>query len=285
MKDNVETLGAAPTTTDAGWLASLEMKICRRGDKSVVSKSSQTGPLTIQSPFYPEGDLCHLYLLHPPSGIVGGDCLQLNVSVYDQGAALITTPGATKFYRTNGKVAHQRQQFNIDSGASFEWLPQETIYFPDAYAHLNTVIHLEHGSRFLGWDIHCLGLPANDLDFGGGNAKIGLQIYRENVPIFIDMMHVTKEKREHQAAFLRDYPITATFVATDADPELLEQVRTALPLSRNGQWAVTLVADLLVLRYLGASGHEARKLFINAWKLARPHILERDVVLPRIWAT
>ncbi len=278
-------MGSKNNASDEGWRAQLKLEICRKEHKSVIAKSSQNGPLTIQSPFYPEGDVCHLYLLHPPAGIVGGDYLLLEVSVTDRGAALITTPGATKFYRTNGKIARQKQVFKVSSGAALEWLPQETIYFPEAYAQLDSVVHLEEGARFLGWDIHCLGLPANDLTFEKGKAKIGLQIYRGKDPVFIDAMFVSEEKRRYQAAFLRGYSVIATFIATGADCNILDELHTSLPQGQMGHWAATLMDDLLILRYLGASANEARKLFVNAWQQIRPHTLDRLPCLPRIWAT
>lgn len=277
------TAGSGPV--DESWLAHLELEIGSRNGKSVVTKSRQEGPLTIQSPFYPEGDVCHLYLLHPPAGVVGGDSLELDVSVVDGGATLLTTPGATKFYRTNGKVARQHQLFRIQKDCSLEWLPQETIYFPDANAQLNTEIHLQPGAHFIGWEIHCLGLPANGLDFGHGKAKIGMHIYRDNNPIFIDSMYVTEAKRKHQAAFLRDKQITATFVATSVEPATLEELRESLPQGEHGVLAATLLDDLLVLRYLGESTNEARKLFLRAWQKIRPNLLHREANLPRIWAT
>ena len=109
--------------------------------KSVVAKSSQNGPLTLQNPFYPEDDgICHIYLLHPPGGVVGGDVLDLNVSLAQQGSLLLTTPGATKFYRSAGPRALQNQNFIVGANTSLEWLPQETIYFPNANAGLTTTI-------------------------------------------------------------------------------------------------------------------------------------------------
>lgn len=268
-----------------GWLAQLELEIAGKEGKSVVSRSRQNGPLTIQSPFYPEGDICHLYLLHPPAGIVGGDHLQLALSVVEAGSCLLTTPGATKFYRSNGKVAHQQQHFTIKAGCCLEWLPQETIYFPDANAQLSTSIHLEDKAHFLGWDIHCLGLPVNDLDFGAGKARMAMQVYRNDEPLFIDTMLVSEEKKNYQAAFLRDQQITGTLIATGADETLLETLREGLPKAEFGECAATLLDDLLLVRYLGSSTNEARKLFLYVWQQVRPHIVKRDATVPRIWAT
>ena len=56
-----------------GWQARLDLEFALSQQKTVISKRRHSGPLTIQRPFYPEGDVCHLYLLHPPGGVVAGD--------------------------------------------------------------------------------------------------------------------------------------------------------------------------------------------------------------------
>ena len=92
-----------------GWKAQLTLGFESRSGKSVLANRTQSGPLTVQRPSYPEGDVCHLYLLHPPGGVVGGDELHINVNADKQANVLITTPGATKFYRNTGKLAKQIQ--------------------------------------------------------------------------------------------------------------------------------------------------------------------------------
>jgi len=275
----------ASPAPDPGWRARLDLEISRSGGRSVVSFSKQKGPLTIQSPFYPEGETCHLYLLHPPAGIVGGDKLCLTVQTKNQGAALITTPGATKFYRSNGLVANQQQNFTIEDNSSLEWLPQETIYFPNAVAKLDTTIHLEGSGQYMGWDIHCLGLPANKKDFAKGTADIRFSLFRDNRPLLIEALRITAAKKKYQAAFLQDHPITGTFIATGGDEQLLQLLREQLPQSETEPWGATCIDDIIILRYLGDSTNEARELFVAAWSILRPHILDRKPEIPRIWAT
>lgn len=282
---NTQEKRRKPKLKGSGWQAKLELEISCRVDKSVVSHSKQKGPLTIQSAFYPEGDVCHLYLLHPPAGIVGGDRLQLNITSKDKGAVLITTPGATKFYRSDGALAEQHQDFTILDGSSLEWLPQETIYFPSANAKLSTTIHLEGTANYIGWEIHCLGLPANKKDFGDGRAQLEFSLFRDNQPLLIESMKISEAKKQYQTAFLQNQPIVGSLVATGADEKLVDVLREKVSSSENGIWGVTLLDDILVLRYLGRSTNEARELFIEAWKLIRPHTLGRDVTEPRIWAT
>src|SRR6476620_11342443 len=117
----------------AGWEAALDLEFAARGARTILARRASIGPLVVQRPFYPEGDVAHVYLVHPPGGVVGGDQLRLNVLAREGAHALITTPAATKFYRSDGRVAHQRQEIVADA-ASIEWLPQETIVFPDARA-------------------------------------------------------------------------------------------------------------------------------------------------------
>jgi urease accessory protein len=211
--------------------------------------------------------------------------LYLGVNTTERGAALLTTPGATKFYRTNGKVACQDQVFRIDQDCTLEWLPQETIYFPDANAQLHTTVHLLGNARFIGWEIHCLGLPASEKDFGEGQADIGISIYRDDRPILLEKMFIDPKKRALQAAFLRNQPVFGSCIATGCDKDILDDVRDAIPQEGEGVCGVTLIDDLLIVRYAGPSTIEARKYFTRAWRSIRPQVMSRQSCLPRIWAT
>ncbi len=268
------------------WHGRLNLRIINKDGRSVVDKSSQSGPLTIQHPFYPESDeVCHIYLLHPPGGVVGGDVLDLDVTLDQSGAALLTTPGATKFYRSAGPRAVQNQTFTVCSESSLEWLPQETIYFPNANAGLHTRINLEDSGRYLGWDIHCLGLPVNNEDFDDGQAHVGFSIYRNGKSVVLEKVIVDKAKSRYQSAFLQNNPVFATLTATGADQSLLDCLREKIAPASRGCWAASLIDDIVLVRYVGASTSEVRKIFVDCWHLIRPHTLKKEAVLPRIWAT
>lgn len=78
----------------------------------------------MQRPFYPEGEsVCHIAILHPPGGVVGGDQLRIEVALATAANALITTPAAGKFYRSAGPIADQVQALRVAPGATLEWLP------------------------------------------------------------------------------------------------------------------------------------------------------------------
>tara|TARA_R110001583_G_scaffold130834_1_gene282527 strand:+ start:26060 stop:26902 length:843 start_codon:yes stop_codon:yes gene_type:complete len=268
----------------SGWKAQLDLEFSYRSDKTVLSHRSQRGPLTVQRAFYPEGDVCHLYILHPPGGVVGGDSLTINTTINANASTLLTTPGATKFYRSQGETAHQKQNLQLAEYAALEWLPQENIYFPGAQARMSTHINLATKARFIGWETHCLGLPANNETFTTGQLNLDFSLFRDDVPILIERMQVNAD-RLNAPTGLRGHPVMAMLVATPADNSLLEHARAILSDEDNHLIAATLIEDCLVIRYLGNSTANCRKLFTQIWKVLRPVVLERKACPPRIWAT
>jgi urease accessory protein len=268
----------------SGWQAQLDLEFSYRSDKTVLSHRSQRGPLTVQRAFYPEGDVCHLYVLHPPGGVVGGDTITINTTVHANGSALLTTPGATKFYRSQGETAHQQQNLDLADNASLEWLPQENIYFPGAQARMSTHINLAAKARFIGWETHCLGLPANNETFTTGQLSLDFSLHQDGAPILMERMQVNAD-RLNSPTGLRGHPVMAMLVATPANNELLEQTRAILSNEDMHLIAATLIEDCVVVRYLGNSTAKCRQLFSQIWMVLRPAILERKACPPRIWAT
>ena len=157
--------GNASSCSRVGWQASLNLQFRRDPERTVLARAAHVGPLTVQRPFYPEGETCHLYLLHPPGGIVGGDELDIEVTLEAGSHALITMPGASKFYRSAGAEGRLSQRMTVGENATLEWLPQDTIFFPAARARLSTRFQLTSGSRLLAWELFCLGRPVNGVAF------------------------------------------------------------------------------------------------------------------------
>ena len=141
------------------WHAKLALNYAQGAGKTSV-QFTHDGPLRILKSLYPEGQsICHNVLVHPPGGLVGGDVLDIDVYVAEGAHALVTTPGATRFYKSNGKPALQRTKLKLDAGARLEWLPLEAI----AYNACDAINHLEfdlaEGAQLLTWDVTALGLP------------------------------------------------------------------------------------------------------------------------------
>lgn len=279
------TATAHPTLNAQGWRASVRLTFAGHADRTRLSRREQRGPLAIQRPFYPEGKTCHLYLLHPPGGVVGGDRLCIEADVRPGASALVTTPGATKLYRSTGAPARIEQRLAITGDGQLEWLPQENIFFPGAEVDLDTNVQLSAQGRFIGWEVNCLGRPANDEAFDTGRIDSRLRIYRGGEALFFDRLQIDSRQRLHGPARLRGHAVVAHMLASHVDAQLLAAVRESINQPADAWLGTTLLADLLVLRYLGGSTEQARRLFLATWRLLRPPLLQRRPCPPRIWAT
>ena len=272
----------------------------------MLARRSHVGPLVVQRPFYPEGDVCHVYLVHPPGGVVGGDTLELRAQVRDGAHALITTPAATKFYRSEGRVARQLQDIALGA-ATFEWLPQETLLFPDAYANIATRVRLGERAKFIGWEIVCYGRPASGLKYASGRAHQDFELWLNDVPLVLDRLRLDGASDSMQALFgLGGHTVLGTMFAYPADEALLELARSvALDTNAHNAFtpdafevpigagtvraaariACTKVDGVLVCRAVGSQADAVRRALVSIWSLIRPHVTGRAASPPRIWST
>ena len=155
-------------TAAAGWQAHLRLHYRRDGNRT-VAQDRHAGPLRVLKALYPEGEgICHHVVVHPPGGIVGGDELRIAATLDEGAHALLTTPGATRFYRSDGAAARQQATLTLAAGARLEWLPLETIAHAGCDAENRVTLDLAPGAECLGWDLLALGLPAAGEAFDRG---------------------------------------------------------------------------------------------------------------------
>jgi urease accessory protein len=153
-----------------GWHGRLELHYRRDAAGGTTAHDRHEGPLRVLQRLYPEGpQVCHHVLVHPPGGIVGGDVLELHARLERGTHALITTPGATRFYRSAGDEASQSATLTVGDGARLEWLPLETIAYSGCRAHNRVQLQLAPGAQMIGWDVLALGLPAAGEPFEQGS--------------------------------------------------------------------------------------------------------------------
>lgn len=272
--------------TAGGWEARLALRFERREQRTVLTARRHLGPLTVQRPFYPEGEgCCHVYLLHPPGGVVGGDSLQLEVETGAGAHALLTTPAAAKFYRSSGAVAWQGQTLKVAPGALLEWLPQETIVFDGAQVENLTRVELTADARFIGWEVLCLGRPASGDLFFHGQLRQRFEVWREGRPLLLERGRWQGGDAALQARWgLQGKPVLGTMVVTGRFDALLPSLQEGLATLGEG-FALSQLPELLVLRYLGDDAQQARNGFTALWERLRPQMAGRAAVIPRIWNT
>lgn len=158
------------------WHARLQLDFGHEDGRS-VARFAHEGPLRILQSLYPEGPgVCHNVLVHPPGGLVGGDQLEIGIRVASGAHGLLTTPGASRFYRSTGPTARQHTRIALEAGARFEWLPLETLCYSGCIAENRLDMGLAPGAEMMGWDVAALGLPASGLPFERGSLLQHLEL-------------------------------------------------------------------------------------------------------------
>ncbi|MFQ5671529.1 MAG: urease accessory protein UreD [Nitrospinales bacterium] len=275
-------------TSGGGWRAALRLGFSSFKERTILDRRQHEGPLMVQRPFYPEpGGVCHVYMLHPPGGVVGGDRLRVEVDVGPDAHALVTTPAAGKFYRSAGAEAQQRQILNVSADATLEWFPLENIFYSGARVETTTRIHLSTGSRFIGWDILCLGRPACGERFENGRIDQRLEIWRGDTPLRIERLCFAGNDPVLDARWgMAGYPVIASMVCVTPREDLADKLREIKTRPGGEEMiSVTRLDGLVICRYLGRHVEHARQYFIAAWEILRLAVLRRKAVMPRIWST
>lgn len=235
-----------------GWHARLKLDYSVETQRT-VARHTHSGPLRILQSLYPEGDaICHNVLVHPPGGLVGGDTLELAVQAQAGAHGLITTPGATRFYRSDGPQALQTTHLQLEQDARLEWLPLEAICYSGCHAENRITMDLAPGAELLGWDVTALGLPLADQPFVHGalrqhielpgvwlergmvdaadtrllNSPAGLAGQRCMASLFFVTGTPLSRERRQQAldgarAVLAAHPLAATAGATSPHPQVV----------------------------------------------------------------
>jgi urease accessory protein len=272
----------------ASWHARLRLQFERAGGATRLARRSHSGPLRVQKALYPEGEgVCHAIVVHPPGGVAGGDSLELDVELAAGAHALLTTPGAGKWYRANGKQSRQQLRFKAGRGATIEWLPQESIFYNQASVVLDQQVELDAGASYIGCDILCFGRRAAGEIFAEGAVRQHMQIRQGGKLIWYEQGGASGNGPAMASPLgLDGHSVCVTLVAVGkpVDAALLAALRAIGPGLQLDAGASQL-KSVLVLRCLCDDSEAARKLVMAAWALLRPHLLGRAAHVPRPWLT
>lgn len=284
------TSNLTATLTSNSWHGKLDLVYVHRQDTTQLIHAHHQAPLKVQRPFYPEGKLvCHSIILHTAGGVVGGDKLSCNFQLQPKAQVLITTAAASKIYRSNGRQATQNIDIKVSTGATLEWLPQETIVFDGAIYRQDTRIDLTENATFIGWEITRFGRSARGEKFLQGNWKSNTEVWQQGKPLWIDRQWLPGcEEVFHSPHALNGQPVVGTlvFVGQAVLPEIIEKARSYTQhseLSTHHSFGVTRLEHGFLCRYRGSSTSEVRNWFTAVWQLLRQSLLERSDCIPRVW--
>jgi urease accessory protein len=278
------------------WQGSMRLDYRRdavHGVPRTVLHDRHDGPLRVLASLYPEAPaVCHNVLVHPPGGLVGGDDLGIDVALATDAHALITTPGATRYYRSTGAPAAQRLHATLATGARLEWLPLETIAYSGCIGENRLRFALAPGAEMIGWDVLALGLPASSQAFERGSFRQCIELpgrWLERALIDAGdtpLLDSPLGWAGHRVMGTLWFAVGDSMHATRRDALLTaaRDVVEADALRRSA--GVTAVHDgVLVLRVLAPRIEPAMALLMRVWAAWRAAAWQLPACVPRVWRT
>jgi len=300
MEDAVSKVSISAESRPRQWLASLKLEVEKRDGRSVLARNERLGPLQVQRPFLqPHGGL-HVYILHPPGGIAGGDRIEIDAQSTVGSRVLFTTPSATKFYRVDDPDLVQRQVTRLYCGEDtvLEWLPLDTIVFRGAEPRMTTQVQLAECKSFVGWEVVALGRAASGEQFDRGSIHSLWEIKRNEQLLHREYFCLDEAEADFRKAawglngcstlgtmFIYGCPEDASF----EEKQHALRARLLMLLEHYGEAhqasvEMTQKGELLIVRYLGPSGQTCRRLL----NIARHEVLSSQGIAgddARIWNT
>ncbi|SDZ00358.1 urease accessory protein [Variovorax sp. YR634] len=274
------------------WHARLHLAYQQEAART-VARFRHDGPLRILQSLYPEGDtVCHNVLVHPPGGLVGGDTLDIDIEAADGSHGLITTPGASRFYRSEGELALQRTRIRLAAGARLEWLPLEAICYSGCQAENRLSIEIAPGAELIGWDVTALGLPNANQPFERGTylqhiEVPGVWLERGRIDAADHRLLQSPIGLGGHRCMASLFFVAGSPVARARRDALLAQARTLLEASPlfDSAGATSPHPEVVVLRVLAPVVEPAMQLLRQVWQAWRSELWQLPAATPRIWAT
>lgn len=272
------------------WHARLTLNYRLQGQRTVL-QHAHDGPLRIFKSLYPEGHgVCHNVIVHPPGGLVGGDLLDIRVRAEDGTHALLSTPGATRFYASDGELAAQRVHLDLARGARMEWLPLEAIAYPGCEARNEWTAALEPQAELLAWDVTALGLPTAGEPFNTGRLHQRMAI--PGVWLEAACIDASDIRLLESPLGLGGMRGLGTLLLASGSPlgrerqaHLLDTVRSTLAdLPQNVRAAATCPnPQMLVVRAVAPLVEPLMSTLQGVWTALRPAAWGLPAPSPRIW--
>jgi len=276
------------------WFAKLELGFKKDQKRTILAHRKHSGPVRVQKMLWPEKTgVCHALIVHPPAGIAGGDHLSFEVQVDQAAHALVTTPGAGKWYRTNQKPAYQHIHLTVQQQGILEWLPQETMLFNGALAHSETHIQLAESASFIGWDMLVIGRQARAEQFNSGAYQSRFLLYRGEKLLVADCLKFQGQDRWLTSCLgMNGHAVMGSFWAVAPEKyrasvyleEHLDLIRE-LMMRMDVPVTLTLLDDVVTARYLGDDVRQCHDAFAAIRARLRRYWFGLDEEFPRIWRT
>lgn len=268
---------SAVGTSRVGRDGALRLRFERRGVRTVLARARSTLPLQVLAPIALDDPAAVVSMLNPTGGLVGGDRLTIDAEVGAAAHACLTTPSATKVYRTSAEPAVQEVTLGLEAGAVCEWVPDHTIPFGGSALRQRIRVDVGDGARLILVDAFAAGRVGQGEAWAFRLLDSAITVRDAKGWLLLDRFRLQAggpfDPRRIGASHGRPYFASVVVVAED-----VASFRRAVDARFSGHQAVAVAAGMLprrgaLVRCLAASASALLDTVDAVWALARQEVL------------
>ena len=260
------------TATRVGRDGGLRLVFERRGAATTLTACRSTLPLQVLAPVALDDPAAVVSMLNPTGGVLGGDRLAVEIDVGPGAHACLTTPSATRVYRSAGAPAVQTVRARLAPGAICEWVPDHTIPSPGAILEQTLAFDVAEGATLLAIDAWAAGRVARGEAWTFTRLDGALSV-RDPAGLLLHDRFVLEDGRDWSARGFTDGCAYFASVALITDAPL-DDVLARLPCSDGVRLGVArLPRRGALVRCLAPSAPALTTALEGVWALARRAVL------------
>jgi urease accessory protein len=269
----------------------LDVAFVRRGGRTVLARRRFRLPLQTLEPLDLEDDAATLVLLNPTGGIVGGDRLRTEIELGPDSHVCVTTPSATRVYRTTGPAAVSLTTIRVGERGVLEFVPDHVIPSPGARLHQSTTVELGAGAQAIVVDAWATGRAARAEAWQFAELDLALSVRDPAGPVLLERARLggagasadgdrTPWTRPDALGFAEGHPYVATIALLGAGAggwdDLAVELQLAFDAVAGGRYGVSPLARAgVAARVLAPSAPVLEDAVAVAWSLWRRRRLGR----------
>lgn len=277
--------GVAPAAQRAQ--GSLVIAFVAHEGRTRLADLYQASPCRALFPDVATNEIPQAVMVNSAGGLVGGDRIDLAVTLGSGAAATVTTQAAEKIYRSLGDDCTVTAALRVGPGAELEWLPQESILFDGARLDRRLTISLDPSSRLLATETVLFGRSARGERLTYGHLHDSWALRIGDRLVWADAIRLSGDiaaARTRPFGF-GDAAGYATLVIAGRDAaDYLEAARAAVAAAPASSGGATLVNGVVILRYMDADAARLRISVARSACALRAVVMGRAPQLPRAWS-
>jgi urease accessory protein len=256
----------------------LRLRFARSGASTILARSRFSLPLQALTPLTLADGASYLMLLNPTGGVLGGDHLVTEIVQEAETHVCLTTPSATRIYRTAEKPAILETAIHLGEGGTLEYFPDHVIPHAGSALRQSLRIEMDRGSRAIILDSMASGRVAHGERWSFTEMDSRTEVYACGRPAYINRTKIVPAtKRPDRLGWMEEFDY-ASCMGLFADgftrwKEVLAAMNEELKSVPNVRGGATLVSrGGCVARFLARSASDMTLANKKLWDAARAQV-------------